>query len=370
VSAPAPPERAERLAAAVSEEGLDQLVVGDLVRPGDSVRDLTANLRWLTGFGGTSGLCLVGATDRVFVTDFRYVERAQREVPDVFDRLRAERQLVPALAERMSGRVGYDEAGTSVANLRRLEEALPDGVELVPATGLVEKLRRRKDEVEIEAIAAAAALADEVYGWIAERGLAGRSERAVQLELEQRMRELGAEDPSFPAIVAAGPNSALPHHEASEREIGGGELVVIDMGAIVDGYCSDCTRTLATEEVGAAEREVYELVLGAQRASLDAIRDGVSAVGVDAAAREAITAAGHGDHFGHGVGHGVGIEVHEGPRLGPRSEDDLATGDVVTVEPGVYAPGAFGVRIEDLVLVTEGGHRNFSSFPKNLQVAG
>jgi Xaa-Pro aminopeptidase len=368
LSPAAPAARAERVAAEVAAQGLDQLIVGDLVRPGDSDRALAANTRWLTGFGGTSGLCLVGPDVRVFVTDFRYVERAEREVPDAFDRLRAERQLVPALAERMAGRVGYDDANTSVANLRKLEEAAPEGVELVPAPGLVEGQRRSKDEREVEAIAAAAALADEVYAWIAEAGIAGRTEREVELAMEQRMRELGAEDPSFPAIVAAGANGALPHHEASEREIGGGELVVIDMGAIVDGYCSDCTRTFATTDPGDEAREVYELVLAAQLAALDAVHAGEPAVSLDAAARDPIAAAGHAERFGHGVGHGVGIEVHEAPRLGPRSEDELRAGDVVTIEPGVYVPGRFGVRIEDLVVVTEDGHRNLSSFPKELQV--
>jgi Xaa-Pro aminopeptidase len=363
-------ERAERLAAEVAERGLDQLIVGDLVRPGDSDRSGSANIRWLTGFGGTSGICLIGPDERVFATDFRYVERAEREVPSVFDRVRAERQLVPAIADRMSGRVGFDDANTSVANLRKLEEAVPDGVELVPASGIVEKLRRTKDEEEIEAIAAAASLTDEVYAWVAEAGLVGRTEREVGLAMEQRMRELGAEDPSFRAIVAAGANGALPHHDASVREIAERELVVIDMGAIVGDYCSDCTRTFATGEIDSEQREVYELVLAAQLAALDAVRAGTPAVDVDAAAREPIAEAGHGERFGHGVGHGVGIEVHEDPRLGPRSEDELMAGDVVTIEPGVYVPQRFGIRIEDLVVVTGDGHRNLSSFPKDLQLAG
>jgi Xaa-Pro aminopeptidase len=369
-SATAGAERAERLAGLVAERGLDQLLVGDLVRPGDSERAGTANLRYLTDFTGTSGLCVVGPGESVFVTDFRYVERAAREVPDGFDRVRAERQLLPAVAERLKGRVGYDDANTSVRSLRRLEELAGDDVELIAAAGLVEQLRRSKDEAEVEAIAAAASLADEVYGWIAERGLAGRSERDVQLAAEQRMRELGAEDPAFPAIVASGPNGALPHHEASAREIAAGELVTIDMGAIVDGYCSDCTRTFATGDVADEAREVYELVHDAQAAALEAAAAGAKASDVDAAARERIAAAGHGDEFGHGVGHGVGIEVHEGPRLGPGSEEELDSGDVVTIEPGVYVAGGFGVRIEDLVVVESGGVRNLSSFPKQLQSVG
>ncbi len=361
-------ERAERLGALVAEQGLDQLLVGDLVRPGDSEPAGMANLRYLTGFTGTSGLCVVGGEGALFITDFRYVERAEREVPGAFERLRAERQLLPSVAERLAGRVGYDDANTSVRSLRKLEELVGEGVELVAAPGLVERLRRAKDEAELGAIAAAAELTDEVYAWILERGLVGRTERDVRLAAEQRMRELGAEGPSFPAIVASGPNSALPHHESADREIARDELIVVDMGAIVDGYCSDCTRTFATGDPGEEAREVYELVRSSQAAALQAVRAGIPARDVDAVSRRPIEAAGHGDHYGHGVGHGVGIEVHEAPRLSERSEDELVEGDVATIEPGVYVPGRFGVRIEDLVAVTGDGHRNLSGHSKELQL--
>jgi Xaa-Pro aminopeptidase len=360
--------RADRLAALVAERELDQVLVGDLVRPGDSERAGSANLRYLTGFTGTSGVAVVGEATRLFVTDFRYTERAEREIPPEFDRAIAERHLLPTAAERLDGRVGYDDANTSVRNLRKLEELAADGVELVPAAGLVEELRRSKDPRELEAIADAARLADEVYGWLIANGLVGRTEREVALAAEQRMRELGGEGPSFPTIVAAGENGALPHAEASDREIDGGELVVIDMGAILDGYCSDCTRTFATGEVDTGAREVYELVLEAQRAGLAAVRAGMGGKELDAVARDVISAAGHGDEFGHGLGHGVGIEIHEAPRLGKTSEDELVEGDVVTVEPGVYVAGRFGVRIEDLVSVEPDGCRNLSSHPKELQV--
>jgi Xaa-Pro aminopeptidase len=361
-------ERAERLAALVAERELDQLLVGDLVRPGDSERSGAANLRYLTGFGGTSGLAVVGPQIRLFCTDFRYVERARAEVPDAFELLRAERELIPAVAARLHGRVGYDDAHTSVRSLRKLEELLPEGAELVSAGGLVEELRRSKDPDELAAISEAARLADEVYESLPQIGLVGRSEREVALACEQRMRELGAEGPSFPAIVAAGENGALPHAEAGEREIGRGELVVIDMGAIVDGYCSDCTRTFATGELEIEAREVYELVLEAQSTALEAVRAGAGGKELDAVARDLISAADRGDEFGHGLGHGVGIEVHEPPRLGKTSEDELVAGDIVTVEPGVYVPGRFGVRIEDLVSVEDGGCHNLSSRPKELQV--
>jgi Xaa-Pro aminopeptidase len=216
-------------------------------------------------------------------------------------------------------------------------------------------------------MAAAAELADDVFRWALEQGLAGRTERDVARATEARIRELGAE-PSFPPIVAAGENGALPHAEPGEREIGRGELVVFDMGAQLDGYCSDGTRTFATGEPGEEARRVYGIVLEAQLAALEAIEAGVKGEDVDAVARKAIDAAGYGEHFGHGLGHGVGLEVHEAPRLSLRSDDVLAAGEVVTVEPGIYLPGRLGVRIEDLVVVTDGGLRNLSSLPKDLQL--
>ena len=362
--------RAERLAALLVERGIDQLLVGDLVRPGDSTPDSISNLRWLTGFSGTSGLALVGAEGRLFWTDFRYVERAHREVAAEFERATAERELLDAAATRLRGRVGYDDAQTSVKSLRKLEQLVSAGVELVAAGGLVEGLRRRKDPGELRAIAEAAGIADQVYAWIFDRGVVGRTEREIMLDAHQRMRELGAEDPAFPAIVAAGENSALPHHTSSEREVAAGELLLIDMGAIVDGYCSDCTRTVAAGEVDDEMRQVYELVRSAQGMALETIRAGVDARDADSAARDAITRAGHGERFGHGLGHGVGLQVHEAPRLSQRSDHTIEVGDVVTVEPGVYLPGRFGVRIEDLITVTGDGCRNLSTFPKELRVVG
>jgi Xaa-Pro aminopeptidase len=367
---PVSAERAERLAELVAQEGLDQLIVGDLVRPGDSGPDGIANVRWLTGFTGTSGLALVGSegsSTRTFITDFRYVERAEREVDDAFEHAIAAQRLLPELVGRLEGKVGFDDAHTSVASFRKLEEEAPDGVELVAAGGLVERLRRAKDDAEQKLIAEAARLADETYEWVLERGLAGRTERDVARAAEAHIRELGGE-PSFPAIVAAGPNGALPHAEPSNREIAAGEMVVFDMGAMVDGYCSDCTRTFAAGEPGDEAREAYELVRRAQAAALEAVRPGVGGADADEVARAIIRDSGHGDHFGHGLGHGVGLEIHEAPRLGKSSEDTLAGGDVVTVEPGVYIPGRFGIRIEDLVVIIADGHRNLSSLPKELRV--
>ena len=348
--------RAKRLAELVAERELDQLFVSDLI-----------NVRYLTGFTGTNGACLVSPSELVFFTDFRYTERAAQEVGPEWERPEAERELVPQIVGRMSGRVGFEDAKLSVRQLARLEAAADERVELIPAGDLVEQLRAVKEPDELERIATAANLTDDVYRWALERGLAGRTERDVAQACEARLRELGAE-PSFPPIVAAGENGALPHAEPGDREIGKGELIVFDMGALLDGYCSDCTRTFATGDPGEEAREVYELVRRAQAAALEAVRPGAAGKEVDAVAREMISEAGRGDRFGHGLGHGVGMEVHEGPRLATTSEDALAEGNVVTVEPGVYEPGRFGVRIEDLVVVAADGYRNLSGLPKDLQV--
>ncbi len=279
----------------------------------------------------------MGPSDRIFFTDFRYTERAEQEVGEGWERPRAERELLPQIGAGMKGRVGFEDAKLSVRQRKKLGDVVPDGVELVPAGDLVEELRAVKDDEEISRIAAAAELADEVYRWATDRGLAGRSERMVAREAEARIRELGAE-PSFPPIVAAAENGALPHAEPGDREIGGGELVVFDMGAELDGYCSDCTRTFATGEPGEEARAVYELVRDAQAAALGAIKSGIGGRDADAVPRELIEQAGHGDRFGHGTGHGVGLEVHEGPRLAASADDELRAGNVVTVEPGRLPP--------------------------------
>jgi Xaa-Pro aminopeptidase len=348
-------ERADRLAALAAERELDRFLVSDLV-----------NVQYLTGFGGTNGACICGGEARVFLTDFRYTERAEAEV-EGWEVVTVTDDWLGGIAERLAGQVGFEDHHMSVRVLAKLEEKLPGSVSLEAAGGTVEKLRRVKDEAELAAIAAAAELADEAWRWALERGLAGRSELDVARGVEAWMREQGAE-PSFPTIVAAGPNGALPHAEPGEREIGRGELVVFDMGAKLHRYCSDGTRTFATGEPGERAREVYATVLQAQLAALDAVAAGVRAEDVDTVAREPIGAAGHGERFGHGLGHGVGLEVHEEPRVSQRSEDVLAAGEVVTIEPGIYLPGELGVRIEDLVVVGEGGHRNLSGLPKELQL--
>ena len=350
--------RADRLAELLRERELDSLLVTDLV-----------NVRYLTGFTGTNGACVVTPEQRLFLTDFRYVAQAEEQVSD-FERLPAGRELANDLAEHLTGRAGFDDAHMSVRTHERLAEKVAEGVELVPAGGLVERLREVKDAGELERIREAAKLATAALVGTLEEGVVGRTERDLARRLEQALREVGAEDASFRAIVAAGAHGALPHAEPRDVEIPRGTLVVIDWGARLDGYCSDCTRTIATGELDGAAEEVYELVRRAQADALAAVHAGAEKRGVDGVARGIIADAGHGEHFGHGLGHGVGLEVHEEPRLTKQADGELAAGNVVSVEPGVYVPGEVGVRIEDLVAVTDDGAEVFTSFPKTLTVVG
>lgn len=347
-------DRADRLAVAVAEADLDSLLVTELT-----------NVRYLSGFAGTNGACLIGPESRIFFTDFRYTERAAAEVEGWTVEI-VSGEWLGGLAERLDGRVGIEDDHMTVRTAAKLRDAAPGSVELIDAGGKVEALRRIKEPTEIDRIAAAAELTDTLYNETMERGLIGKTEAEVAAHVVARMREEGAE-PSFPPIVASGPNGASPHAEPGPRPIGKGELVTIDMGALLDGYCSDCTRTFATGMLEDKANEIYEITLKANDQALAAVRAGATGADVDAIARDIIKEAGYGQNFGHGLGHGVGLEVHEGPRLGTRSEDILSAGEVVTVEPGIYISGFTGVRIEDLVVVGENGiARNLSSISKAL----
>jgi Xaa-Pro aminopeptidase len=346
--------RGDRLAELLDERQLDCLLVTDLM-----------NVRWLSGFSGTNGACLVTRDERLFFTDFRYLELAAAQVRG-FECIELGREMLAGLARRLTGRAGFDDAHVSVRTHAGLAQQVDEGVELVAAAGLVERLRAVKDRDEIHAMRAAAEIADRAYEQIRSRGLVGRTERDVAMAAARFMEDEGAEGPSFPAIVAAAENGARPHAAPREREIARDTLVVVDMGARVDGYCSDCTRTFATGTPPEEALEVYELVRRAQAQARDAVSPGAPCRDVDAVARGLIEAAGHGEHFGHGLGHGVGLEVHEDPRLTRTAEGSLSAGNAVTVEPGVYLPGRFGVRIEDLVVVTENGCESLTGFPREL----
>ena len=352
--------RAERLAGAMADRGLDALLVTDLV-----------NVRYLTGYTGSNGMAIVGAGMRRFLTDFRYASQVEQEVPDEWARAMVVQDLMTAVPEQLpegTTRLGFDDAGVSVRAHAKLAESLP-GIELVPAGGMVEALRAIKDDLEVARIRAAAQLADDALDEVLEHGLAGRTEREVAFALEMAMRRRGADGVAFDSIVAAAEHGALPHAVPRNVQIPRDVLVTIDWGARHEGYCSDCTRTFATGDgVEDEALEVYELVRSVQQASLEEVRAGRGGKEVDAVGRATIEEAGHGEHYGHGLGHGVGLEVHEGPTLSPRSKDTLAAGNVVTVEPGIYVPGRFGVRIEDLVVVTDDGCDVLSSLAKQLTV--
>ena len=358
--------RLERLQAELREAQLDVLLV-----------EAATDVRYLTGFTGSNGMALVDVREpafpQLFLTDFRYDTQSAAQVPAAFERRIVTGELLDAAAATLdgaSGRLGFDDASLTVARHRRLGELLGTGWELVPRSGLVERLRLVKEAGEINLIRGASELADEALRQVLEQGLTGRTERDVAIELELRMRRLGAEGPSFPSIVAAGPHAALPHAAPRAKEIPPDVLVTIDWGALHEGYCSDCTRTYATgEDISQEARAVYGLVLEAQLEALSALRAGPTGREIDAIARAVIEAGGHGEHFGHGLGHGVGLDIHEAPRLARTAgKDPLPAGTVVTIEPGIYLPGELGVRIEDLVVVRDGGAEVLTGLAKELTV--
>jgi Xaa-Pro aminopeptidase len=353
--------RADRVEGRLAGAGADLLLVTDLT-----------NVRYLTGFTGTNGMAVLGPGLRRFVTDFRYVERAAQEVLE-FDRERGPQDFWQALADGWPDgelRLGFEDQHVSVRQHARLREVVPDRIELVAAGGLVEEERALKDADELERIRAAAELADAALQVVLERGVVSRTEAEVAFDLETEMRRRGAQAPSFPSIVASAEHGALPHAEPRDVVIAPDTLLTIDWGARLDGYCSDCTRTFATGELPEDLAELYATVLQAQETALAAVRPGPRGREVDAVARDIIDAAGHAEHFGHGLGHGVGLEVHEAPRLARTGETALAAGHVVTVEPGIYVPGRSGARIEDLVAVTQDGHDVLSTLPKTLTIVG
>lgn len=328
------------------------------------------NVRYLTGYTGSNGVVCLGAEAR-FLTDFRYATSVAPLASDWQVEI-VEQNLLADVAARIgeifgSERVGFEAAGLTYAAWHALDEAArAAGAELVPCGHLIEDLRAVKDADEAALIRAGGEVCDAIYAWLAEAGLAGREEREVAWAIEQRARELGAEGASFSPVVAAGANGAQPHAVPGPDEIDRSTLVVLDLGALVGGYCSDCTRTFATGPSDPQMMDVYETVLAAQEAALALVRPGQDCREVHETARRVIAEAGYGEYFNHGTGHGVGLDIHEEPRFRNGFGGELAAGNVVTVEPGVYLPGRFGVRIEDLVLVTEDGHEVLTNFPKSL----
>ena len=323
-----------------------------------------ANVRYLTGLASSNAAVLVEPDgSAILYTDFRYANRA-RGIPGV-EVTEVARGLIPAVGELLSGRrIGFEEQHLPHALYRALVEA---GVDAQPTSGLVEGLRAVKDAEEIEALRRASALSDEVFAALAEERFSGRSERELAWWIERSFREGGASGVSFEAVVGAGATAASPHAVPGDEPIDPGVLVVVDAGCVLDGYCSDCTRTFAVGDISERLHELYALCLEAQLAGLAAVATGVAGRDADAASRGLIEAAGLGWAYGHGMGHGVGLQIHEAPTLRPESTDVLEAGNVVSVEPGIYLPDeGVGVRIEDLVVVTDGGCERLTRFAKEL----
>jgi Xaa-Pro aminopeptidase len=321
------------------------------------------NVRYLTGFDSSNVSLVVAPDGAQLFTDFRYAEAA-RAVPDV-EFVETPRETIPYMAEFLAGRFGFESTHLTYRNYEILRDG---GLELVPRLGVVEELRVVKDEDELERIRRAAAITDQAYQRLAQEKFVGRTERELAWRMGELFHELGADAPAFDPIVAAGANGSRPHAEPGDNVIEAGTTVVIDAGAALDGYLSDCTRTFATGDLPDELRRAYDVCLEAQLKGLEAARSGVEARATDAAARELIEDAGFGEKFGHGLGHGVGIDLHEAPRVAASSTETLAANNVVTIEPGIYLEGTGGIRIEDLVIVTDGEPEVLTTVSKELTV--
>ncbi|HSK15435.1 MAG TPA: Xaa-Pro peptidase family protein [Gaiellaceae bacterium] len=350
-------ERIERLRAQLETLGVGTFLVTNPV-----------NVRYLIGFESSNAAVLVGRERVLLATDGRYLDAA-RQVEDV-EVVAVDRAVLSDLGARLGelaeGPVAFESDTVTVAGF---DELSANGTRLLPAAGVVLALRALKDERELDAIRRAGRITTAAYERLARERLVGRTEAEVAWWLEQALREEGADGLAFPAIVASGPNSALPHHHPGHREIEPGETVVVDAGACVEGYRADCTRTFATGPLADELLEAYAVARSAQEAALAALRPGITGSELDAVARSAIEESGIAPVL-HGLGHGVGLDVHELPVLRPTSTDTLVAGNVVTIEPGVYLTGTGGVRIEDLVIVGEEGPEVLTSFTKDLLTLG
>ena len=337
-----------------------------------------ANVRYLTGFTGSAALLLVTGDDALFVTDGRYTEQSREQLGDAgvaagaggdvrieIGLTASAQHAALAAAIDPGSRLGLEEHSVTWADQRGYA-AVFEGAELVPAGTPVEDLRRVKDAGEVDRIRRACAIADDAFQSLLPRFAEGVTERQFALELEFAMRERGASGNSFDPIIAAGPNGAKPHARPSDRVIGRNELVVCDFGCIVDGYCSDMTRTVSVGDPGPEARHLYDVVLASQQAGRARVAAEVACADIDRASRDVIADAGWADAFSHSTGHGVGLEIHEAPRVAATGRDTLVVSDVVTVEPGVYLPGIGGVRIEDTVVVGAAGCEPLTLTPKDL----
>src|SRR5438132_1022579 len=372
-STPTTPDRLNRLRERMAKANLDGFLVGAPVE--DIFHTHAANRRYLSGFTGSTGWLLITLDGAYIAVDFRYVEQAERECPQ-FTVFRAtggfDRWLPDMVGDDgvLGKRIGFEPGELTVAAfqaIKKAAESMPTSVrpKLLSAPPLVTELRAIKDSGEIQALQRAVDVGDAAFAAVAERIEPGWTERRVALEIEAEAKRLGAESLSFPTIVAAGPHGAMPHAQPRDHAIEHGTAVVIDMGVIVDGYCSDLTRTMPIGKPDAKFHEVYDIVLTAQRTAEELIRTGLTGEEAHMLAHNVIIQAGYGENFGHGLGHGVGLLVHEAPRLANTSKDELKDGMVFTIEPGIYIAGWGGVRIEDMA-VLENGKARILSRPSKL----
>ena len=355
------PVRLRRLQQALQRHRLDALLVTHL-----------PNVRYLCGFTGSSGALMVTSAKPVFVTDGRYAAQAKAEVQGARivisgkGPLLAAAEWLDANHKRGRWRLGIESEHLTVASRRRLAEALPSAIKINDAPPLVEQARIVKDAEEINRLRAAVDLGAKLFDHALDVIRPGVKETEVAAEMEYAARQAGAEEMSFPTIIASGERSALPHGRASDAAIPSQGFVVCDFGVILAGYCSDMTRTVYVGRVAEETRRNYDAVRDAQQAALEAIRPGRTVGEVDGAARKVLQKRGLGKYFTHSTGHGVGLEIHEAPRIAAGVEDVLRPGMVITIEPGAYVPGKWGVRIEDMVLVTERGHEVLTPTSKEL----
>jgi len=354
-------KRLRKLRTSIAEKGLDALLLSQ-----------PENLRYLSGFTGSSGWLLISGQNAILATDFRYVEQAKGESPD-FEIIQTKQELrewLPGLVSDLGWhKLGFEANFISYDSSHKLSEAIKTrqvNLELVPTIGIVEQLRSIKEPGELGFITKAVELVDAVFEQTKAIIRPGITEKEAAWEIEKILRQEGSEGIPFEIIVASGSNSALPHARPAEKIICSGEPVLIDMGARINGYCSDFSRTLFLGETDKSLQEIYNIVLKAQTTAIKGIESGMDASQADRLARSVVEQAGYGDAFGHGLGHGVGLAIHEFPTLSPRSSDSLADGMVFTIEPGIYLAGKGGVRIEDMVVLKNGKAKVLSKAKKDL----
>lgn len=352
-------KRVEQLRVKLQEQGLPAMLVASPI-----------NRRYLTGFTGSAGYVLITRDQSYLLTDFRYMTQAPEQATG-FKVVEHGSKVMDTVKELLDAEgiksLGFEQEHITYAVFISYTEQLKP-VTLTPVSGLVEQLRIFKDREELQVMQRAAELADATFSHILDIVEVGKTEREIDLQMEMFMRSHGATSSSFDTIVASGERSALPHGVASERVIQGNEFITFDFGALLDGYCSDLTRTIAVGNPDSKLKEIYDIVLEAQLHALDHIKPGMTGREADALTRDIITKYGYGEYFGHSTGHGLGMEVHESPRLSKASDDILEPGMVVTVEPGIYLPGLGGVRIEDDIVITETGIQILTSSSKKYTV--